>query len=45
GVVAVGHHAKQPHLVVVEYDVDETDSAHLLAAVQAEGLHAELVGL
>lgn len=45
GVVAVGHHEEKPHLMVVEYNPNETDSMHLLTAVQAEGVHAELIGL
>jgi len=45
GVVSVGHHEERSHLMVVEYNPDETDSTHLLSAVEAEGVHAELIGL
>ncbi|MDH5184088.1 MAG: ATP-binding protein [Gammaproteobacteria bacterium] len=45
GVVAVGHHEEKSHLMVVEYNPDETDSTHLLSALKAEGVHAELIGL
>ena len=45
GVVSVGHHEEKSHLMVVEYNPVETDSMHLLSAVQAEGVHAELIGL
>lgn len=45
GVVAIGYHDEQPHLMVIEYNPGKTDSAKLLDSVKAEGVHAELVGL
>jgi len=44
GVVGLGYHGTQPHLMIVEYDLDATTSKNLLHAVNNFGLHAELVG-
>lgn len=44
GVIGLGYHATQPHLMIVEYDRDATSPKTLLHAVNNYGLHAELVG-
>lgn len=44
GVVGLGYHGTQPHLMIVEYDLDATTPKNLLHAVNDFGLHAELVG-
>ncbi len=44
GVVGLGYHSTQPHLMIVEYDKQETTPEELLHAVSDFGLHAELVG-
>ena len=41
---AEGHDAK-PHLVIVTYDPDQVNSKDILAAVKAQGVNAELIGL
>jgi len=41
---AEGHDAK-PHLVIVTYDPEKVSSQQILAAVKAQGVSAELVGL
>jgi len=41
---AEGHDAK-PHLVIVTYDPDKVNSQDILAAVKAQGVNAELIGL
>jgi hypothetical protein len=45
GVVGLGYHGTQPHLMIVEYDMDTTNPRNLLHAVNNCGLHAELVGM
>ena len=45
GVVSVGQHDEKPHLMMVEYNPDKTNSADILACVKEQGVHAELVGL
>ena len=45
GVIGVGHHDEKPHLMVVEYNPDQTSSKNLLELVKSDGIHAELVGL
>ena len=45
GVVSVGYHDEKPHLMIVEYNPDMTNSSQLLETVKGEGLHAELIGL
>ncbi len=42
--VAEGHDAK-PHLIIVTYDPDKVNSQDILAAVKAQGVSAELIGL
>lgn len=44
GVVGLGYHETQPHLMIVEYDKDTTTPKELLQTVSKFGLHAELVG-
>ena len=41
---AEGHDAK-PHLVIVTYDPAKVNSQAILAAVKAQGVSAELIGL
>jgi len=45
GVVSVHMPADKPHLIVVEYDPEITNSAHLLTMVKELAGHAELIGL
>ena len=45
GVISVGHHDEKPHLMMIEYNTDQTNSKNLLELVKSDGLHAELVGL
>ena len=45
GVVSVHMPEDKPHLIVVEYNPDETNSSHLLTMVQEVAGHAELIGL
>lgn len=45
GVVSVGQHDEKPHLMVVEYNPDQTSSGDILALVRGQGVHAEIVGL
>ncbi len=45
GVVSVHNPEERPHLVVVEYNPEVTNSQAVLKSVTAEGVHAELIGL
>lgn len=45
GVISVSLHEKRAHLMMVEYDPQQTTSSRILARVNAQGVHAELVGL
>ncbi len=45
GVVGLGYHETQPHLMIVEFNQDTTTPKELLHAVSDFGLHAELVGM
>ncbi len=45
GVISVHNPDDRPHLTIVEYRPDTTNSGALLAGVRGEGIHAELVGL
>ena len=45
GVISVHMPSKHSHLVVVEYDPDETTSFNLLTTVEEIVGHAELIGL
>ena len=44
GVIGLGYHSNQPHLMIVEYNSDQTTDMNLLHSVTEQGLHAELVG-
>ena len=45
GVLSADHHDKHPHLLVIEYDPEVTNSSNFLEIVRQRGLHAELIGL
>ena len=45
GVVSVHMPEDKPHLVVVEYNPEATNSSHLLTMVKELAGHAELIGL
>lgn len=45
GVIGLGYHSKQPHLMIVEYDQDVITPKELLLTATNYGLHAELVGM
>lgn len=45
GVVSVACHDDKPHLMIVEYNPDKTNSADILKCVTDQGIHAELIGL
>ena len=45
GVVGLGYHETQPHLMIVEFNQETTTPKDLLHAVNDFGLHAELVGM
>ncbi len=45
GVVSVAAKDEKPHLMLVEYNPDRTNSSAILACVKAHGVHSELVGL
>ncbi len=45
GVVSVHNPDERPHLVVVEYNPEVTNSQAVLKCVTSEGVHAELIGL
>ncbi len=45
GVVAAVSRDEKPHLLVVEYNPDRVNSDAILACVQEQGVHAELIGL
>ena len=44
GVIGLGYHETQPHLMIIEYNRDATSAKQLLHSVTDYGLHAELVG-
>ena len=44
GVIGLGYHSNRPHLMIVEYNPDQTSDINLLHSVTEQGLHAELVG-
>ena len=44
GVSAAHFTDRRPHLMVVEYDPDLTSSTHILSKVNAQRVHAELIG-
>jgi hypothetical protein len=45
GVVSVHNPDDRPHLSIVQYNPDLTDSATILATVTNQGVQAELIGL
>ena len=45
GVAAAEGHGAKPHLVIVTYDPAKVNSQAILAAVKAQGVSAELIGL
>jgi len=45
GVVAVAKHDEKPHLVIVEYNPEKTNSQAFLKCVKDANYHAELIGL
>jgi len=45
GVVSACNRDDQPHLIIVTYNPEQVKSLDILAKVQSEGVHAELVGL
>ena len=45
GVVSVHNPDDKPHLAIVGYNPEKTDSATLLNAITAQGVRAELIGL
>lgn len=45
GVVAADSNAAQPHLMIIEYDPNVTNSNTILAVTKHRGLHAELIGM
>jgi hypothetical protein len=45
GVVSVHNPDDRPHLSVIEYNPDRTNSAAILSTVTNQGVHAELIGL
>jgi hypothetical protein len=45
GVVSVHNPDERPHLTIVEYNPERTDSAVVLKTVTDRGVHAQLIGL
>ncbi len=45
GVVSVHNPDDRPHLAIVEYNPDKTNSAAILSTITTQGVHAELIGL
>ncbi len=45
GVVSVHMPNEEPHLLVVEYNPDDTTSTHMLTTVRELAGHAEMIGL
>lgn len=45
GVVSVHNPDDKPHLAIVEYNPDQTDSQAILATVTSQDVHAKLIGL
>ncbi|TAM48075.1 MAG: hypothetical protein EPN55_01030 [Gammaproteobacteria bacterium] len=45
GVVAPRFSSETPHLLLVAYDPEETDSHNLLSRVKDSGYHAQLIGM
>lgn len=45
GVMAANYQDNQPHLMIVEYNPDQTTSHRLIETAEQRGYHAELIGL
>jgi hypothetical protein len=45
GVVSVHNPDERPHLAVVGYNPEKTDSENILSTITAQGVRAELIGL
>ena len=45
GVVSVHNPDDRPHLSIIEYNPEVTNSAAILSTVTNQGVHAELIGL
>ena len=45
GVISVHNADKTPHLTIVQYNPDKTDSQAILKRVTDQGAHAELIGM
>ena len=45
GVVSVHNPDEKPHLAIVEYNPDKTNSSVILNTVTVQGVRAELIGL
>jgi len=45
GVMAAVYQQTQKHLMTVEYDPARNNARNLLKTVQAQGLHAQLIGM
>ena len=45
GVSTASYTEDRPHLMIVKYDSEATNSLSLLNAVVAKGIHAKLIGL
>jgi len=45
GVMAAAYHDEKPHLMLIEYNPDATQSIEFVNMAKKHGLHAELIGL
>ena len=45
GIISLGYHETQPHLMMVGYNPECITPTDILTSVKTRGLHAELVGL
>ena len=45
GVISIHNAENTPHLTVVQYNPDETDSQAILQRVTNQGAHAQLIGM
>ncbi len=45
GIVSACNRDDQPHLISVTYDSERVKAHDILAKIESEGIHAELVGL
>jgi len=45
GVMAAAYQSSRKHLMTVEFDPARNSATNLLKTVQAQGVHAELIGL